>query len=355
MTEALRHLPNPVAATLYDAIDAARQPEDLDDVARCLWRRYGEGSIGDDEANLLQSLIDRRRRPGRTSPSGHLKFCGRAAGRVTSRLGSRFSQRQRPRSSNRKASRDRRRTLGGSSVLPPELRCDYTEGQRAVLCIIAGEIKHHGICDLPIDKVGGLAGVCRTTVQTTIFLAQKAKHIKVVERPRPGQKHLSNIVTILSIAWNSWLKRAPSAHRPIGSNSVKMVSTTKSTEEDDVVAAGGDKAPSDLARQLASEVARIAGHDVNRLPQTWTTRNPHQIVQGWIDKLREVNIPAEQILNVARYVIARKPDKAPPRSIRYFEPTIIQVVEECARLLATLREGQAACHGCLKASDSCVE
>lgn len=36
--------------------------------------------------------------------------------------------------------------------MPPNLRHHYTEGQRAVLCIIAGEVKHHGICDLPIDK-----------------------------------------------------------------------------------------------------------------------------------------------------------------------------------------------------------
>jgi len=31
------------------------------------------------------------------------------------------------------------------------------EGQRAVLCIVAGEIKHRGLCDLPIDKIAALA------------------------------------------------------------------------------------------------------------------------------------------------------------------------------------------------------
>ena len=37
--------------------------------------------------------------------------------------------------------------------MPDTLRHHYTEGQRAVLCIIAGEVKHHGYCDLPIDKI----------------------------------------------------------------------------------------------------------------------------------------------------------------------------------------------------------
>ena len=37
--------------------------------------------------------------------------------------------------------------LGGSSVLPDTMRHYYTEGERAVLWIVAGEVKHHGICD----------------------------------------------------------------------------------------------------------------------------------------------------------------------------------------------------------------
>ena len=43
--------------------------------------------------------------------------------------------------------------LGGSSALPDTLRHHYTEGERAVLFIVAGEVKRHGICDLPIDEI----------------------------------------------------------------------------------------------------------------------------------------------------------------------------------------------------------
>jgi hypothetical protein len=79
------------------------------------------------------------------------------------------------------------------------------EGQRAVLCIVAGEIKHRGLCDLPIDKIAALAGVCRTTVQTTIHEARRLGHIKITERPIPGRKHLPNVVEIASAEWRAWI------------------------------------------------------------------------------------------------------------------------------------------------------
>lgn len=117
-------------------------------------------------------------------------------------------------------------------MLPPQLRCAYTEGQRAVLTIVAGEIKHHGVCDLPIDKIAALAGVCRTTVQTTLHEGRRLFHIKVTERPQWGRKSLTNVIKIASPEWLIWLKRGPTAHRPIGFNSAKMMNTTKSTDSD---------------------------------------------------------------------------------------------------------------------------
>ena len=140
---------------------------------------------------------------------------------------SRLVPRQRPRSPDRQTSRDRRRRLGGSSALPDTMRHHYTEGQRAVLCVIAGEIKRRGVCDLPIDRMAAFAGVCRTTVQTTLHEARRLGHLKIIERPVRGQKSLTNLIRIASKEWRAWITRGPSAHRPIGSNSVKMVSTTK--------------------------------------------------------------------------------------------------------------------------------
>jgi hypothetical protein len=144
----------------------------------------------------------------------------------------RFPPRHHPRSPDRKASRERRRILGGSNDMPPNIRKDYTEGERAVLTIIAGEVKHHGVCDLPIDQIAALAGVCRSTVQNTLHKARDDDHphIKVTLRRRPGRKNLPNLIEIISPEWRAWLKRGPTAHRPIGSKTPKMVSPTKNTD-----------------------------------------------------------------------------------------------------------------------------
>lgn len=212
-----------VGRAIYDTINTCSDIHHLDEAARLLWKGYGEGAIGDAEATYLSSCIDRRRPMGRRTAPGHATQPGRLNGRIMGR----FASRQRQRSPDRKASRDRRRMLGGSSALPDNLRHHYTEGQRAVLCIVAGEVKRHGICDLPIDQIAALAGVCRTTVQTAMHEARLLGHITITERPVPGRKSLTNVVRVSSREWLVWLSRGPSAARLIGSKVVKMVSTTK--------------------------------------------------------------------------------------------------------------------------------
>ena len=175
---------------ISDVIHVCSDPMQLDEIGRLLWKGYGEGSIGEREAEYLSSMIERRRPLGRRTAPLHTRP-------VAGRLWSRFTARQRQGSPDRKASRDRRRMLGGSSALPDNLRHYYTEGQRAVLCIVAGEVKHHGICDLPIDKIAALAGVSRTSVQTAMHEARRLGHIKVTERPQRRRKSLTNVVEII--------------------------------------------------------------------------------------------------------------------------------------------------------------
>jgi hypothetical protein len=213
-----------VASVFHEAINRCGDPDQLHERARQLWAAYGAGQISDSESTYLQSLINRRR------PLRHTAVTAKPVGRFAGRLSSRFTPRQRQRSPDRKASRDRRRMLGGSSALPDNLRHHYTEGQRAVLCIVAGEVKRCGVCDFPIDKIAALAGVCRTTVQTTLHEARRLLHVKITERPQPGCKNLSNLIEIISPEWRAWIRRGPSAARLIGSNSVKMVNPTKNTD-----------------------------------------------------------------------------------------------------------------------------
>ena len=150
--------------------------------------------------------------------------------------------------------------LGGSSVLPDNLRHYYTEGQRAVLCIVASEVKHHGICDLPIDKIAALAGVCRTSVQTTMHEARRLGYIKITERPQRGRKSLPNVVEIILTEWRAWIRRSPCYHRPIGSSFLSLMSTTKNTElrkkaaSDENKQRRGHGPPSSLARKQSNSL-----------------------------------------------------------------------------------------------------
>jgi hypothetical protein len=137
----------------------------------------------------------------------------------------RFSPRRHPCSPDRQAARERRRMLGGSGVMPHNLRANYTEGERAVLCVVAGEVKHHGSCDLAIDTIARRAGVCRTTVQTAMHEARRLGHLKITERPQRGHKSLTNVLEIISPEWRAWIKRGPAAARYIGTNSMGPIRT----------------------------------------------------------------------------------------------------------------------------------
>jgi hypothetical protein len=254
--QALRSFASAAAKTIYEAICQGQTADQLDQLARVLWRAFAEGAVSDDDAQFLQSCIDRTRPPARASTVGHLKLIG--VGKLPARLGSRFTSRQRPRSSDRKASRDRRRRLGGSSALPDTLRHHYTEGQRAVLCIVAGEIKHHSVCDLPIDKMAALAGVCRTTVQTALHEARLLGHIKITERPMRGRKSLTNLVQITSAVWMTWIRRGPSAHHPIGSKFANLVSTTKNTDSRKKEAINEKEKEEGLAKRRRAEIGSWA-------------------------------------------------------------------------------------------------
>ncbi len=137
-------------------------------------------------------------------------------------------KRYRPRSPDREASRHRRRMLGGSGVMPDKIRLHYTEGERAVLCVVAGEVQRQGHCDLPIDAIAARAGVSRTTTQNALRQAAILRHVKVTRRPRLGAKSLTNVVEVISLEWLAWIRRGPWKQWRIGFNLANFLNPTKS-------------------------------------------------------------------------------------------------------------------------------
>jgi hypothetical protein len=199
---------------VYDSINAVTLPDVLDNIARAVWHDWGKGAFTDDEATLLTGAIDQRRpitfhRPARGGGGAY-----KPAGRLLARIGSKFTPRpcrKRLSDEERTKRRHRKRMLGGSSALPDTLRHHYTEGERAVLFIVAGEVKRHGICDLPIDEIADRAGVGKTTVQNTMHEARRLGHVEITERPQRGAKNLPNVVKVTPSEWLAWIRRAPSA------------------------------------------------------------------------------------------------------------------------------------------------
>jgi hypothetical protein len=130
------------ATRVYDSINAVTSPDVLDNIARAIWRDWGKGAFTDDEATLLTGAIDQRRpvtfhRPARGGAGAY-----NPAGRLLARIGSKFRPRpcrKRLSDEERTKRRHRKRMLGGSSALPDTLRHHYTEGERAVMCVVAGD------------------------------------------------------------------------------------------------------------------------------------------------------------------------------------------------------------------------
>lgn len=168
-------------------------------------------------AALLRNLAGRKWKDddlARAFSTGeaHTRKASKGAAKLVSAVTCRFIRpgtRKHPTSPDKEASRRRRRSWAGSGM-PRAMWKDYTEGERAVLCVVGDQVRRHGYCDLPIDRIAAVAGVSRTTCQNAMRKARNAerRHVTVEERPRAGRKNLTNIIRIVSTSWLAWLKRS---------------------------------------------------------------------------------------------------------------------------------------------------
>lgn len=112
------------------------------------------------------------------------------------------------RNENPDASTKLRRMLGGKSFsLPPEICKMFTEGQRAVLHVIANVVKQNGCCDWPRDKIAFQAGVSRRTMQYTIKKASSLGFLSIQYRRLAPNRNDTNIIRLVCSVWKSWLKK----------------------------------------------------------------------------------------------------------------------------------------------------
>ena len=113
------------------AISCAQFSE-LHDLSHKLWKALDAGHIDDATAQALAEQIETRK------PKGQ--------GRATSSAAQRKVKPKPQRSPDRQASIERRRRLARASPVPPELVDQFTQGEHAVITVVAGEIQRAGAC-----------------------------------------------------------------------------------------------------------------------------------------------------------------------------------------------------------------
>jgi hypothetical protein len=167
-------------------------------LAHQLWKAHAAGHLDDDQAQALAEQLEARRPKGQgvSQVTGAFKN-GSAA----------FLRARRQRSPDKQASIERRRRLARASPVPPELVDQFTQGEHAVLTVVAGEIARAGACTWCLDRIAAVSGVCKTLARDAIRKARAVGLLFSVERRRRGRKSLTNIVRPLRRAWGAWLKR----------------------------------------------------------------------------------------------------------------------------------------------------
>jgi hypothetical protein len=100
----------------------------------------------------------------------------------------------------------RRRALATSLHIPPELGAKFTEGEMAVLKVIADKHGRYGACTLTRDAIGDLSSTSRGTVKNAVRTAAAEGLIEV----RQGSRY--NTITV-SAKWKAWLDRYGDAPR----------------------------------------------------------------------------------------------------------------------------------------------
>jgi len=101
----------------------------------------------------------------------------------------------------------RKRSFSAAAAMPPRIRRLFTEGERAVLYIIASDIRQTGTCRCTNKEIGDRAGVGLTTTRNALRKARTHRLISVEHREQWRGKNLSNILRMVSSCWKHWLSK----------------------------------------------------------------------------------------------------------------------------------------------------
>ena len=190
----------PLCLQLEEVIGRA-QGAALDAVTRALWAAHAAGQCSDDDATRLDAAIQARRK---------LEQATRGGGGGHGTLEAALTRRRPQRPPVRSVAIERRRRWAAAGRLPPKLAALFTLGEQAALAVVALEVSKRNACTLAIGAVAALAGVSETTVRRALRQAKALGFVTVEERRLSRFRNETNVVSIISNAWTSWLRlRSP--------------------------------------------------------------------------------------------------------------------------------------------------
>jgi len=91
--------------------------------------------------------------------------------------------------------------------MPPALAARFTQGELAVLRIVADEVRRTGSCARTVAELAARAGVCVSTTRNAIRTAARLGLVTVEERRQHCARNLPNVIRIVSAAWTTWLAK----------------------------------------------------------------------------------------------------------------------------------------------------
>jgi hypothetical protein len=180
---------------LRASVEAAQSLSSISSLETSIWKTAWPNHINDVDAQQLADILHCKRKA----------LLAAQAAKVP--LG--FTKPRAPRITGPKkvAAIERRRRLARASPVPPELVDQFTQGEHAVITVVAGEIQRAGRCDWCLDRIAAIAGVCKTLVRNAMRKGRAVGLLFSLERRRAGQKSLTNVVRALRQSWGAWLKR----------------------------------------------------------------------------------------------------------------------------------------------------
>lgn len=202
----------PQVSTLLDLIRVLKSFAKLQDIIVDITAAWNKGQFTDQEAMLISELAHERKKELRQTDTLAIRAPSVVLQAISQGRQSHFPPKRKRRGvPDREASKDRRSLNAVSGPLPPKLALRMTQGQLAVLNIVAEEFRTKGSCRKTLDEIAARAGVCIATARTAIQEAARRGLLTIQQRRRHLQANLTNVVRCISAEWKNWMQRRKSA------------------------------------------------------------------------------------------------------------------------------------------------